>query len=251
MLNNPDRPVQIVFAGKAHPKDDPGKQFIQQVILGLAQRAWKGKVVFLEEYDMNVARYLVHGVDMWLNTPAPPLRGQRHERQKASLNGVPNFSVLDGWWAEGYNGKNGWAIGEGHEYGNPDEQDWNDAHSLYSLLEDRIVPLYYDRNAQGISDGWCDVMKEAISDCAPQLLDCSNVEGIHRALLYSGAEERYLGQKVKARGSKAKGRRKPSFWFSEPRTTGRPAPITVIKDLDECRLLPSAAASWLKASNRG
>jgi starch phosphorylase len=160
--------VQILFAGKAHPKDEPGKHLIQQVNWAARHAGLEGKIIFLEEYDMNVARYLVHGVDVWLNNPRRPYEASGTSGMKASLNGVPNFSVLDGWWAEGYNGKNGWAIGEGQEYGNPDEQDWHDVVSLYTLLENDVVPRYYERDEAGVPTGWVEMMKEAIVSCAPR-----------------------------------------------------------------------------------
>jgi starch phosphorylase len=167
ILNKPGMPVQLVFAGKAHPKDDPGKQFIQQVIWASRHEGLQGKIVFLEEYDMNVARYLVQGVDVWLNTPRRPYEASGTSGMKASLNGAPNCSILDGWWAEGYNGKNGWAIGQGQEYANQGEQDWHDVMSLYSILEDQVVPLFYDRANQGVPAGWVAMMKEAIATVAP------------------------------------------------------------------------------------
>jgi starch phosphorylase len=167
LMASPGRPVQIIFAGKAHPKDDPGKKFIQQVHWAARHAGFEGKIVFLEEYDMNVARYLVRGVDVWLNTPRRPYEASGTSGMKASLNGAPNCSVLDGWWAEGYNGKNGWAIGEGQEFANPDEQDWRDVESLYSLLQNTIIPLYYDRDTGGLPQGWVATMKEAIVSLAP------------------------------------------------------------------------------------
>lgn len=167
IMNSAERPMQMVFAGKAHPKDEPGKQFIQQVNWAAKHAGLQGKVVFLEEYDMNVARYLVQGVDVWLNTPRRPYEASGTSGMKASLNGNPNLSVLDGWWAEGYNGKNGWAIGEGQEYGNPGEQDWHDVVSLYTTLEQSVVPAYYERDANGVPEQWVAIMKEAIVSCAP------------------------------------------------------------------------------------
>jgi starch phosphorylase len=167
LLNNPDRPVQIVFAGKAHPADAPGKQFIQQIYWLSKEPGFNGKIIFLEEYDMNVARYLVHGSDVWLNTPRRPYEASGTSGEKAALNGLPNLSVLDGWWAEGFNGKNGWAVGEGREYSNPDEQDWNDAQSLYTALEQSVVPRFYDRDANGVPQAWVQTMKEAIISLAP------------------------------------------------------------------------------------
>ncbi|HEU5086531.1 MAG TPA: alpha-glucan family phosphorylase [Roseiflexaceae bacterium] len=166
ILNHPERPVQVVFAGKAHPADHPGKLFIQQVYQMSQQYGFAGKIVFLEEYDMCVARYLVHGVDMWLNTPRRPHEASGTSGEKASLNGVVNCSILDGWWPEAYNGKNGWAIGEEREYSNYDEQDWNDSQHLYQLLENEIVPRYYDR-PDGIPHRWLEFAKEAIITVAP------------------------------------------------------------------------------------
>jgi glycogen phosphorylase len=167
IMNRPGRPVQIVFAGKAHPRDEPGKQFIQQVYWASKHAGFQGKVVFLEEYDMNVARFLTHGVDVWLNNPRRPYEASGTSGMKASLNGLPNFSILDGWWAEGYNGKNGWAIGEGQEYANQDQQDWHDVMSLYATLDEQIVPLFFDRDSKGIPAGWLEVMKHAIATVAP------------------------------------------------------------------------------------
>jgi starch phosphorylase len=168
VLNKPGRPVQIIFSGKAHPRDDPGKQFIQHVIWASRHPGLQGKIVFIEDYDMNVARYLVQGVDLWLNTPRRPYEASGTSGMKASMNGVPNCSVLDGWWAEGYNGKNGWAIGEGLEFGNPDEQDWSDVESLYALLEGAIVPRFYNRDESGLPREWIATMKEAIVSITPR-----------------------------------------------------------------------------------
>jgi starch phosphorylase len=167
ILNRWDRPMQIIFAGKAHPADDPGKLFIQQVYQMSQQPGFLGKIIFLEEYDMCVARNLVQGVDIWLNTPRRPYEASGTSGQKASLNGAPNVSILDGWWPEAYNGKNGWAIGEEREYSNLDEQDWNDSQHLYHLLENEVLPLYYDRGSDGVPHGWLAVSKEAIATVAP------------------------------------------------------------------------------------
>ena len=160
------RPVQLVFAGKAHPADEPAKEFIQT--LHRAADDLGGHLFVLEDYDMNVARHLVQGVDVWLNNPRRPLEASGTSGQKASLNGAPNFSVLDGWWPEAYNGRNGWTIGEEKEYASLDEQDAADAESLYATLENELVPLYYDRDAGAVPAGWVEVMKEAIETIAPQ-----------------------------------------------------------------------------------
>jgi starch phosphorylase len=168
IINRQGRHVQFVFAGKAHPKDDGGKQLIQQVIWASGHEGFQGKIVFLEEYDMNVARHLVQGVDVWLNNPRRPYEASGTSGMKASLNGAPNCSVLDGWWAEAYNGKNGWAIGEGQEFANQGEQDWHDAQSLYSTLETQVVPLFYDRGGDEVPAKWMATVKEAIITVAPQ-----------------------------------------------------------------------------------
>jgi starch phosphorylase len=168
ILNNPNRPVQIIFAGKSHPKDDPGKHFIQSVYQLSLQPGLAGRIIFLEEYDIAVGRELVKGVDVWLNNPRRPHEASGTSGQKASLNGVPNLSILDGWWPEAFNGRNGWAIGEEREYANQEEQDWNDAVSLYETLENEVVPAFYERDADGIPNRWVDICKESIITCAPQ-----------------------------------------------------------------------------------
>ena len=167
ILHAAGRPVQFIFAGKSHPADQPGKQFIQQVVWATMTPGLSENIVFLEEYDINVARYLVHGVDVWLNNPRRPLEASGTSGMKASLNGIPNASVLDGWWAEGYNRKNGWAIGDIQAWDNPDAQDANDAQSLYTILEQEIVPRYYRRGPDGVPHDWVMTMKEAIVSCAP------------------------------------------------------------------------------------
>ncbi len=167
IVNDPARPVHIVFAGKAHPADGPGKALIEQVYRSSRSDAFRGKVIFLENYDINMARYLVSGTDLWLNNPIRPHEASGTSGQKASLNGLPNFSILDGWWAEGYNGENGWAIGEEREYHDPAVQDEADSLSLYRTLEEEIIPLYYDRGADGLPHRWLAVMREAIRTCAP------------------------------------------------------------------------------------
>ncbi len=167
ILNNPKYPMQIIFAGKAHPADDPGKGLIEQIYRYSRSDAFRGKVVFLENYDIEMARYLVSGTDLWLNNPIRPHEASGTSGQKAALNGQPNCSILDGWWAEGYNSKNGWAIGEEREYHDPEAQAEADSLSLYQLLEEEIIPAYYDRGPDGIPHRWIAFMKEAIRTCAP------------------------------------------------------------------------------------
>ena len=167
LLHDPARPVQLIFSGKAHPADEPGKAFIQAVCQMSKQPDFAGKIIFVEDYDANIARHLVAGVDVWLNNPRRPLEASGTSGQKAGLNGVPNFSVLDGWWREGYDGHNGWAIGAEREYPNEAAQDEADALSLYSTLEKVIVPLFYERDAAGLPAGWLAMMRASISTVAP------------------------------------------------------------------------------------
>jgi glycogen phosphorylase len=171
ILLDTQRPVQIVFAGKAHPADDGGKALIQQVYRVARDPAFGGRIGFIEDYDMHVARYLVQGVDVWLNNPLAPLEACGTSGEKAAMNGVPNFSVLDGWWEEGYNGSNGWPIGQAGGRGAGEEADAADAEDIYRALEEKIVPLYYDRSER-IPRGWVKVMKESIRSVAPRF--CGN-----------------------------------------------------------------------------
>lgn len=167
LLHDPYRPVQFVFAGKAHPADDGGKRLIQHVFNAARDPSMGGRIAFIEDYDLQVARYLVQGVDVWLNTPLPPYEASGTSGQKAAANGVPNLSVLDGWWAEGYNGANGWAIGSAEPYEGTSTRDADDAESLYRLLEEEVVPLFYKRDADDVPRGWVRVMKEAIRSAVP------------------------------------------------------------------------------------
>ncbi len=167
LLHDPYRPVQFVFAGKAHPADEEGKRLIQHVYNAARDPAMGGRIAFIEDYDLQVARYLVQGVDVWLNTPLPPHEASGTSGQKAAANGVPNLSVLDGWWAEGYNGANGWAIGSAQPYEDAGARDADDVESLYRLFEEEVVPLFYRRDADDMPRGWVRVMKEAIRSAAP------------------------------------------------------------------------------------
>ncbi len=170
MLNRPNRPLQIIFAGKSHPDDEPGKLIIQEVYRAVKKAENGGRLVFLEEYDINLARYLVSGVDVWLNTPRRPNEASGTSGQKAAINGVINFSVLDGWWREGYNGRNGWAIGEDADpVGDPAIQDEADVQDLYNTLENEIIPLYYKRrSSDNLPGDWIAMIKESIRTLAPQ-----------------------------------------------------------------------------------
>ena len=168
ILQSRRRPVQIVFAGKAHPADEPGRQFIHQVYSVCKDRGLGGQIAFLEDYDMHSAKFLVLGVDVWLNTPTPPMEACGTSGQKAALNGVLHLSVLDGWWQEGYDGANGWAITSSPDPADPHAQDSHDAEQLYRLLEHEVVPLYYARDLDGVPRGWIQIVKNAIRTIAPR-----------------------------------------------------------------------------------
>lgn len=162
ILNDANRPVQIIFAGKAHPADKEGQDLIKYIHEISLMPQFKGKIFLLENYNINVARHLVSGVDVWLNNPRRPMEASGTSGEKASVNGVVNFSILDGWWAEGYNTKNGWAIGTNEEYYSYEEQDLADSESIYRTLEDKIIPAYYSKNEKGISETWMRLMKNSI-----------------------------------------------------------------------------------------
>jgi starch phosphorylase len=162
LLSDPKRPIQLVFAGKAHPKDEPGKQLLQEVARLSHDPRFAGRVVFIEDYDINVARHLVQGVDVWLNTPRRPLEASGTSGMKVVLNGGLNLSVLDGWWAEAYDGSNGFAIGRGETHASAEVQDLHDAQALYDTLEKEVIPLYYTRDDDGLPRAWIARMKRAI-----------------------------------------------------------------------------------------
>ena len=162
MVNDPKRPVQFVFAGKAHPRDDPGKRMLQQVAALMRDKKFSDKFVFIEDYDINVGRHLVQGVDVWLNNPRRPLEASGTSGQKVVLNGGLHLSVLDGWWAEAYDGLNGFAIGTGRTHSNIDVHDARDGEDLYAALREEVIPLYYERDRDGLPRGWIKRMKRTI-----------------------------------------------------------------------------------------
>jgi starch phosphorylase len=165
LLNDPWRPIQIVFAGKAHPADLPGIHVLQKVVQTGRDPGFGGHIAFVEDYGEQLAQYLVHGVDIWLNTPLPPMEACGTSGMKAALNGVPQLSIMDGWWPEGFNGRNGWAFGEKE---NAKERDAADAEAIYTLLEREIIPLYYRKGSDGIAHDWVRVMKEAVKSNGPR-----------------------------------------------------------------------------------
>ncbi|NTW63134.1 MAG: alpha-glucan family phosphorylase [Chlorobiaceae bacterium] len=167
IINHPTMPVQIVFAGKAHPHDDAGKDYIRQIIHHSRRPQFTGKVIFLENYNLGIAKRMVSGVDIWLNNPVRPMEASGTSGEKIVMNGGLNFSVLDGWWPEAYNGENGWSIGNGESFENHEEQDSFDAEKMYTTLENQIIPTYYERNEFNIPVQWLKKIRNAIATIAP------------------------------------------------------------------------------------
>jgi len=190
ILNNPDRPVQIIYAGKAHPRDDPGKELIRRITVLARQEQFRHRVVFLEDYDMAVARYLVQGCDVWLNTPLRPREASGTSGMKAAANGVLNLSTLDGWWEEAYLPEVGWAIGRGETYDNPDYQDQVEAEALYDLLERDVVPTFYERGADGLPRRWITRMKASIGALC-HYFNTHRMVGEYTTRFYLPAASRY------------------------------------------------------------
>ena len=206
LLGHPETPVQIVFAGKAHPADRPGQGVIQTIFERSRSEAFRGRIFILEDYDMRVGRYLVQGTDVWLNNPRRPLEASGTSGMKAAMNGVINLSILDGWWDEGYLEDNGWAIGSRDR--NPDDgaQDWADAQSLYRLLEDEIVPLWYGRDERGLPAGWLARMRRAIGSALWQFSTSRMlVEYVEQMYLPAAAS----GTAAAAQGATGARRRQP------------------------------------------
>ena len=162
MVNDPKYPVQFIFSGKAHPRDEPGKRVLQEIAQLMRNPKFADKFVFVEDYDINVGRHFVQGVDVWLNNPRRPLEASGTSGQKVVLNGGLNLSVLDGWWAEAYDGLNGFAIGTGRTHSNMDAHDSRDGADLYRVLREEVIPLYYQRDRDGLPRGWIKRMKRTI-----------------------------------------------------------------------------------------
>lgn len=188
ILGDPARPACLVFAGKAHPADGPGQELIRRIVELSREERFKDRVYIVENYAMDKAKKLVQGVDVWLNTPVKPMEASGTSGQKAAMNGVLNCSVLDGWWAEGYNGRNGWAI-EGATDGDPEHQARQDGEELYRLLEEEIVPLYYKRNERAVPSEWVGMMKESICSLAP-VFNTHRMVSDYRRKLYAPATAR-------------------------------------------------------------
>ena len=167
IVNNPNYPVQFLFSGKAHPADGAGQGLIKQIVEISRRPEFLGKIIFLENYDMKVAKRLISGVDIWLNTPTRPLEASGTSGEKAEMNGVLNFSVLDGWWYEGYKEGAGWALTDKRTFQDQGHQDQLDAATIYSMLENQIVPLYFAKNSKGYSPEWIQYIKNSIAQIAP------------------------------------------------------------------------------------
>ena len=168
ILNTPGRAVQLVFAGKAHPADDVGKHHLQRIYKRALDPKFGGRIAFVEGYDLHVAHFLVQGCDVWLNNPRKPLEASGTSGMKAAINGTPNMSIGDGWWAEGFTGENGWLIEGQADPNDQGAQDWADAHSIYTLLEEELVPTFYERDAQNIPRRWVHIVKQSIATVLPR-----------------------------------------------------------------------------------
>jgi len=191
ILTNRDRPVQIIFAGKAHPRDDSGKRLIRQIVHMANKDEFRRHLVFLEDYNMEIARYLTQGVDVWLNTPRRPQEASGTSGMKVPPNGGLNVSILDGWWVEGYNGKNGWAIGSGEEYKDEEYQDRVEALALYEILEKEVIPTFYDRGVDGLPRDWINLMKESIRSITPYF-NANRMVSEYFKFVYHPAQEQWI-----------------------------------------------------------
>ncbi len=190
IVNDKDRPVQILFAGKAHPRDHGGEELIAEIIHVCRRPEFRRRMVFIEDYDVNVARYMVQGVDVWLNNPRRPLEAYGTSGMKVCVNGGLNLSILDGWWCEGYTGDNGWAIGAGEEYTDLAYQDDIESRAIYEMLEQEIVPLYYTRSTDGLPRGWLKAMKRSISTVCP-VFNTNRMVQEYVEKCYTPATQRY------------------------------------------------------------
>ncbi|MBD3369567.1 alpha-glucan family phosphorylase [Candidatus Fermentibacteria bacterium] len=188
ILSNEDRPIQMIFAGKAHPADETGKSIIRELVRFAQRPGMRQRMVFLEDYDIQMARYLVQGVDVWLNTPRRPMEASGTSGMKAAINGALNLSILDGWWAEAYDPDCGWVIGKGEEYDNTEYQDAVESNALYNLLEDEVIPCFYDRSESSIPLNWVRMMKSSI-ETAFSYFTTHRMVGEYDRLMYRPALE--------------------------------------------------------------
>ena len=183
LLTDSKRPIQIIFAGKAHPKDAQGKEIIRQIVHFANENNVRRRLIFLEDYDINLARILVQGVDVWLNNPRRPMEASGTSGMKAAVNGALNVSTLDGWWCEGYKPEGGWAIGSGEIYDDPAYQDLVESQGIYNLLENEIIPLFYTRSADDIPHAWMRRIKNSIKYIAPRFQHSQDDCRIHPKIL--------------------------------------------------------------------
>jgi starch phosphorylase len=219
IANDKERPVQFIFAGKAHPRDHGGKELIAEIIHVCRRPEFRRRMVFLEDYDVNVARYLVQGVDVWLNNPRRPLEASGTSGMKVCVNGGINMSILDGWWVEGFAGDNGWAIGAGEEYTDLTYQDDVESRAIYDLLEQEIVPLYYTRSTDGLPRGWIKVMKRAMGTVCPVFNTNRMVQEYMEKCYAPSADrfERLTQEKLKRAAALAEWRRRLAREWSQVR----------------------------------
>ena len=200
ILNHPTRPVQFVFAGKSHPKDDGGKRLIQDLWNFMHHEGAGHRMVFLEDYDMEVARHLVQGVDVWLNNPRRPMEASGTSGMKVVPNGGLNLSILDGWWAEGYDPDFGWAIGDDSELSDTNHQDWLDSRTLYQLIEQEVAPAFYTRGENGLPNNWIAMVKGSMKALAPYFSTSRMVrEYTARFYMPSSQNYRQLSENKQAR----------------------------------------------------
>ncbi len=184
-----ERPIQLIFAGKAHPHDTEGKEFIRQIVHFARTTGCRNRIVFLEDYDMVIARYLVQGADVWLNMPRRPQEASGTSGMKAALNGVLNLSILDGWWAEAYRRHLGWAIGAGETYEDTEMQDYIESNAIYDLLEKDLLPTYYDRGTDSLPRGWIMRMKASLRELGPIYNTARMVQEYTRRFYYPALEQ--------------------------------------------------------------
>jgi starch phosphorylase len=210
LLTDSKRPVQLIFAGKAHPRDTEGKEIIRQIIHFAAQYGVRRRVVFLEDYDVNVAKFLVRGVDVWLNTPRRPMEASGTSGMKAAINGALNISTLDGWWCEGYTPEGGWVIGAGESSEDADSQDMVESQAIYNLLENEVVPLFYTCSADNLPRAWIRRVKNSIEWIAPRF-NTNRMVGEYTRRFYNPAvaKWRYLTEQDCSRA------RELSMWKSD------------------------------------
>jgi starch phosphorylase len=241
ILGDRDRPVQIIFAGKAHPADQEGKDFIRQVIHFARQPEFRQRIVFLEDYDIKVGRYLYQGVDVWLNTPRRPLEASGTSGMKATANGAINISILDGWWDEAYDGTNGWAIGRGEEYQDTTYQDQVESQALYQILESEVVPMFCARGRDGLPREWIRRMKHAMRTICPAFSAYRMVrEYTERLYIPAGQQWERLGADglARARGLAA--------WQERVRTTWKDVAVRAVR-ADTVTPLPAGDARPVEA----